>query len=399
MASSVHLLDGDDGSSCSGSAGTYYLSKSHLKVAVLRSADGKHDLEKIEVIARADRGHGYCLNFAASATSKDTFVVQKDNTEHLLTRITSRAEDRSTQIADKIVQTVFEGLKAGAVDPFRSGTEEGPPQLAKAFEGEYDPFNEHETRLFNEGLKDMGFCLYLDDGLRGRRPPIGAYCDNPLGETGREQVLQKANAYASRKALAESAFQRAEGILYRPRLPYTLYLFQNRRPGLKLPGNWALWQSKTVFFENRSPTLAVAIDRTYFSDRKTTLRFAMGVLQDVYIEKDSELANVATIPLKVANSLAKLPGEIIRLRTDVTNRREQLIRAQDQLIAAERSLAISRAGFATELAAAAKGKASTGSTTGGTDQSPARCKPLMEQCMAQGLTASACAIEHDCPEP
>jgi hypothetical protein len=399
MASSTYLLEGDAGSDCSGSAGGYYLSKSHLHVVVGRDDSGKPQLDKINVIAHADRTSGYCLNFVGSKTSKDTFIVDKDNTEHLLIRITSRGEDRSTQIADTVVQTVFRGIEAAAAGPLRSGTEEGPPRLANAFDGEYDPFNEHEARLLNDGLKDMGFCLYLDDGVRNRKTAMQAYCDKPLGDLGREQVFQKSNAYASRKPRTDGGFQRADGVLYRPRLPYTLYLFQNRRADLKLPGTWALWQSWTVYLENKAPTLAVAIDRTYFATRKTTLRFNMGALQEVYVDKDSELANAATIPLKIANEIAALPSKIVQVRLDQTYQREQLIKAQDQLIKAERDLALTRAGFKSELAAAAAGKASNSAADA---TSPGRtsdqCKRDMAECTAAGSTVSACASELGCSE-
>jgi hypothetical protein len=400
MASSTSLLEGDAGSDCSGSAGGYYLSKSHLHVVVTRENGGKPQLDNISVVAHADRTSGYCLNFLGSKTSKDTFIVEKDPTEHLLTRITSRGEDRSKEIADTIVQTVFRGIEAAAAGPFRAGTE-APPRLANAFEGEYDPFNEYEARLLNDGLKDMGFCLYLDDGVRNRKTAMQAYCDNPLGDLGREQVFQKANAYASRKPRADDGFRRADGVLYRPRLPYTLYLFQNRRADLKLPGTWALWQSGTVYLENKAPTLAVAIDRTYFATRKTTLRFNMGALQEVYIDKDSELANAATIPLKIANSIVELPSKIVQVRLDQTFQREQLIKAQDQLIKAERALADARAGFKSEVAAAATAKApSSGATDArSADRAPDQCKRDMAACTAGGATTvSACAVELGCPE-
>lgn len=401
MASSTHLLQGDDGSNCSGSAGGYYLSRSYLRVVVRKGPNGKPELQPISVVPSADRSGGYCLSFIASATSKDTFVVQKDPTHQLLLRISSRAEDRSTEIAHTIVSTVFKGLEAGAaLDEARAGRELAP-ELANAFEGEYDPLNEQQAALLNDGLKDTGYCLFLDDGSRRLKAPISVYCDNPLGNLTREQLLQKASIQASKGYRKEGAFQQANGILYRPRLPYTLYLFENRRPDRRLPGTWVLWQAETVHLENRSPTLAVAIDRTYFAERKTTLTFDMGVLKDVHIEKDSELANVATIPLTVADSIAKLPSRLIQVRLNVSNRREELIRAQDKLIEAERKLASER-GKLTELGAPPpRGGNLVENTTlpGEADASTAaRCEPLIKQCMAttQG-TASACALANDCP--
>ena len=261
-----------------GSAGTYYLSKSPTsKVSRLAQPRTENPNRKlINVIAHADRGNGDRLNFAASATSKDTFVVQKDNTEHLLTRITSRAEDRSTEIADKIVQTVFKGLEAAAADPFRSGTEVGPPQLAKAFEGEYDPFNEHEARLFNEGLKDIGFRLYLDDGSRGRRPPIGAYCDNPLARRAGSRSCRKraptphGRRWRKMPSSAPKAFCIGRGS------PIPLYLFQNRRPGLELPGNLGAAADRDGPPREQIPDTGGGDRPHLLLERKTTLAFCHG---------------------------------------------------------------------------------------------------------------------------
>jgi hypothetical protein len=125
-------------------------------------------------------------------------------------------------------------------------------------------------------------------------------------------------------------------------LPYTLYLMQNRRADRRGPGDWRIWQSSQVYLENRSPVLSIGVNRTYFATRKTTLLFSMGALQDVYIEKDSEIANAATIPLNIAQGIAALPSKVVQVRFDVTSRREELIRAQDQLIEAERRLAEAR---------------------------------------------------------
>lgn len=403
MASSTLLLN-DDAAGCSGSVGSYYLSKSYLQVVVTRDDNGKPQFKEVKVVPHGDRSSGYCLNFLASTTSKDTFVVQKDPTEQVLQLITSRAEDRSAVIADKVIQTVFRGLEAGAAGTdFRAAREEAP-RLANAFQGEYDPFNEQQARLLNDGLKDTGFCLFLDDGSR-RRPNMATYCDNPIGDLGRETLLKNANAYASQGLRRESAFQQAEGVLYRPRLPYTLYLFRNIRPDQQLPGKWALWQSETVYLENKSPTLAIAIDRTYFAQRNTTLRFASGVLQDVYIDKGSELAGAATIPLTIADNVAKLPSQLVKVRIDVSNRRTDLIRAQDDLIKAERALAADRLKLqstvgaaplsAPQLRAAAD---ANGPLPGASEAAtPDRCKQQIDDCVAtSGLPAGTCAVKSGC---
>ena len=318
---------------CASSAGSYFLSKSHIKVTVTGTR-AEPKLDKIEIIPVADRANGYCLDYLAAATSKDTFVVQK-NADNLLLKITSSAEDRSAEIAKKIVQTVFKGLEAAA--GFRA--DEGDPRLSGvAFEAEYDPFNIDQANLINDGLADFGFCLVLDTVLdRMNARSVSAYCNDPLNHGGRTQALIHAASYANDGDRgANPRFYDARGVLYRPRLPHSLNLFRYDQ------GRWRLWQSETVFLENDSPILSVGIDRTYFATRKTTLVFTQGVLHDVLISKGSELENFVEVPLEIANGIVKLPSQIVKLQVDTTTRRADLIAAQARLLEEERALAESR---------------------------------------------------------
>jgi len=340
MASSTQILETAD-SRCSSTVGGYYLSSSVLEIQIVRGAkDARPQLNPIQVLPKADRARGYCLDFLASGTSSDTFVVQRDEVEGLLLKVTSRAEDKSQEIADNLIQAVFKGLTVGGAGVFRSG--ELPPETQSAFKGHYDPFNRAQTALINDSIKDLGYCLILDYREVGSAPgQISSYCDNPFRYAPRERALVAAAEHAGTGGFVSYT----KGILYRPRLPYNLYLFRNSRKDLRLPGDWRLWQSETVYLENQSPTLVVGVDRTYFAERKTTLIFNYGVLQDVLITKTSELAGAAQIPLTIANNIAALPGNIVQLRIDQTTKREELIRAQDSLLQAERKLASDRKGL------------------------------------------------------
>jgi hypothetical protein len=416
MTSSSDLLDPDAGG-CTGSAGGYYLAKSYLQVIVEKDAKtGWPHLKSVNVLPKADRSAGYCLSFLASSTSRDTFVVQKDKEHNLLMKITSSAEDRSTQVVNTLVQTVFKALEAQAAFAANRSSGQGPPELVNAFNAEFDPFNEAQTDIVNDGLKDFGYCLLLDRGDGGVWATNPRYCDDPLGSRGTRR-LAEATEIANRGSRIAGRFQAANGVLYRPRLPYTLYLMTNRnRDGRRVP--WHIWQSAPVYLENRSPILSVAVDRTYFATRKTTLLFDMGALQDVYVEKESEVANAAEIPLNIAKGVAALPSRLIQVRFDVTNRREQLIKAQDELIEAERKLDTARKlRRAAELSRAAPEKPSnaaaggegvqlipdvadaagaidpnrSGATGPSRAVTAAQCTPQsLDRCMALGRSQSMC---------
>jgi hypothetical protein len=409
MASSTQLL-GIEGEACRSSVGGYYLSKSYLEVKVGYNGGDKSGpvFEGINVVPKADRTQGYCLDFLASPTSHDTFVVAK-NSEFLLEKITSRADDQSLAITNNVIQTVFKALSAQG--GFRSYVEL-PPEAQRAFTGEYDPFDEAQTALVNDGLKDTGYCLILENPAKGPPVDVESYCNNPFRYARREAALVASAQYAGGGQFVNYT----RGVLYRPRLPYMLYLFRNKRTDLGLPGDWRLWQSETIYLENISPILSVGVDRTYFAERSTTLAFASGVLQDIHIEKESELASVSEIPLTIASSIAQLPSNIVQAKIDITNKRQGLIAAQDSLLKQEEALAKSRATLRQTLGSAGptgtalpergssngqeeKQAANVTQPDGGTppdrvtDGADAEgCEAKVAQCVADGSTRENCRI-------
>jgi hypothetical protein len=343
MADSA-LLDSGSNSGCSSSAGNYYLSRSFLEVQVVVGPDGTKSFAGLFVKPKADRSKGYCLDYLASATANDTFVVQKDVVEPVLTKITSNADDQSKVIAQTIVQAVFVTLSGnpdfpGADAPnalkTRSFSEALNTNYTRAFGAEFDPFNEAQMALINDGLKDHGFCLVLEGQTFGRHArDINEYCNQPLEGHRPEAALVAASAYSGVGAFVPYT----RGVLYRPRLPYNVFLFANARPRQKLPGQWMLRQTAAVYLENKSPTLAIGIDRALFAKRKTTLSFALGVLQDITVEKDSELVGAVEVPLQIVNSIAALPSQIVQVKINQTSRRTELIAAQDKLIKTQRDI-------------------------------------------------------------
>ena len=125
------------------------------------------------------------------------------------------------------------------------------------------------------------------------------------------------------------------GVLYRPRVPYNYYLFVRHLERGQV--RWKLRRTATLLLENRSPIISVGVDRSFFASRRTALLFDDGVLKNVCIYKSSELEEVATIPLAIAENLVKLPSHVLQLRLENTNNFKQLVDTQNRLIAAQRA--------------------------------------------------------------
>jgi len=329
---------GDGSGECHSTAGLYHLSKSTIRIKVNEFIDqtgvGDFYIDKVESRVKPDPHHVYCLDFLASPTSVDTFLVKKSN--GLLEKISSEAKDQSVEIAKTLIKTLFVGLSGNPQFDERLTQARSfglPPRLGSTlrFEAEFDPFNKPQVAMINDALNDFGFCLVLDgQAFDDRHEDIDSYCDHPTRRKRRTAQLTKASTMEALRPAKPGG----RGIFYRPRQPYKYYLFAKRNR--QVSGGWQLRGTETVYFENNSPIFSIAIDRTFFAERKTTLVFDNGALRDVEITKDSELAGFVQIPLTVAQSIAALPANIIQVRIDATNNRNALIKAQSELLAAER---------------------------------------------------------------
>jgi hypothetical protein len=373
------LLDEDPHKplACRSQAGAYYLSKTFLEISIVEDIEAGRaagvpvyriqavsDVNKdnqsgggLKPVIHPDSRHPFCLDYLAMPTSNDTVLIQKN--QQLLERITTNADDQSAKIAENIIKTLFAGLSNNADfnQTLRSGGAAlGTGSIVPRFNGEFDPFDKVETAKLNHALKDFGFCILVQyDGapVDPAGHDVQHYCDEPLSyfhaKTARPRGARNANEYSDDVHAyleAPDRHQRThdgprpytDGIFYRPRLPHSVFLFTKKNP--KAREGWRLVGSETALFENRSPVVRVAVDRTFFALRKTTLYFDQGVLRDIEIKKDSELAGFVAIPLQIAQSVAALPANIIQVKIKQTNKYNELIKARSELIAAETQLAV-----------------------------------------------------------
>jgi hypothetical protein len=130
------------------------------------------------------------------------------------------------------------------------------------------------------------------------------------------------------------------GVLYRPSLPHKVVVMRNLAP--PKPGRWRQERIFPVDMPNAAPVFSVGVDRTYFTERNTTLTFDYGVLKDVQLVKGSELNSIAEIPLRVAQAITTIPAQIVQVRINRTNNEEALIAAQAKLIATLRDFRVQK---------------------------------------------------------
>jgi hypothetical protein len=346
---------------CESEAGFYYLPKTQLRVEVRTSsvgdktadylnADAPKDLENgtfheifVSRLRVPDKTRGYCLDYLRRMTSDDKLTVKKYKAAPLLGLVSSDATDRSLEIAEMLIQTVFVAASGNPSFSRTSATRSfirsinGVTQII-AFKGDYDPFDPLQSAGINQALRNYGYCLLLEKYTFDlNKASIDDYCDSPIATNRRagQRKFEYAFGQAALRKFGERAAQHdptvsISGLFYRPRIPYQLFIFSKRN--LQARGGWKLTASHPVPIENIAPILSIGVDRTMFAERKTSLVFEEGMLREACQFKGSELEAAAKIPLFVAESVVALPANILQVRIDQTSGMNKLIAAQDNAI-------------------------------------------------------------------
>ncbi|EAQ46903.1 hypothetical protein MED193_16959 [Roseobacter sp. MED193] len=346
--------------SCASHLGSYQLATSRLKITVSASdAEGsvKTFLDELEAAPRADSSRIYCLNHLASGTANDKVVVRRSkrvddqaafidtplrtrrealaNDEipdavgqdtSMLQLISSRAIDQSALIARKFIRTgvaIHTNRVSKSLGTF-SLRAAGVPDKPKSFE--IDPFNPVKMAQINMALRDFGYCVAFGNYTVADTSPAGLarYCKDPQGTT------RAAYPPRARIAAPEPPANKSQGVFYRPRQPYSVYVLANPDPyGL---GQWAPVAVRTVAMENRAPVLSVGVDRATFAARQTALVFDNGALTDVCMAKGSEVLGAIEIPIELVSGIVRSPITAIRQATNVASARAELAKIETTVI-------------------------------------------------------------------
>ena len=341
MMHSMPIDEASDTVGCASDGGAYYVSKSEIMVEVGRysietpsgGSEFFNQLDNVDIKRKPDRDHGYCLDYAPAATAADKVYVKK-TANYLLQTISTQAIDQSAYIITSLISAGFRGIAGLAGGGYRADAK--PVKVGTAFRAEYDPFDVERSVVVNEALTHLGFCLILEDQtFDTNRLTVEQYCNDPQRALASVQAgWGQPYKLGGRRPPGRIRQAPVTGILYRPRVPYNYYLFVKRRERGRV--RWKLRKTSVARLENKSPILAVGVDRTYFATRRTSLIFDEGSLKNICIYKSSELEQIAEIPFSIANNLVALPTNILKLRLENTNNFAKLAKVEQELIATQR---------------------------------------------------------------
>lgn len=360
-----------EGIACRSSAGAYYLPKVLVRLSIGPNAAGRgYQLnDKTPTFSTvADRRHQpYCLDYLASPTSIDVVSVKRHESG-LLEEVTSNVEDRSAEIAIKLIETGEFLAKAGFRDRVL-----GAAGVTDTADFMFDPFDPQELTEINQALRRFGFCAYVENhSFQDGAISPQAWCSDPK----QARYVNQYNMMLATTPVMPELIN--VGILYRPNATHKLVIRRKADPGGREP--WALFTTKHMEMPNVSPIFSIGVYRALFATRTTNLTFAKGVLTNIYINKTSELESFSRIPLRVAQAIVRLPTEIIQLRIDDTTKGSELASKEAELITTLATL--NQTTMNNPGAVATMGLPAA--------DVPAKLKQMMDFCMQQGGSPDFC---------
>jgi hypothetical protein len=337
------LAFADPTAGCASALGSYALPKAHLHIIVSQTGAAPPAIKpaidsgpNVEVLRHIDPALVFCLDYLASPLAHDTITIKKwpvpqptgtpagtpVQTTAFLGSVSVNALDRTAYVLEALIRAAF--IAASGQPDF--GTKSGQLPMVIQADLEYDPFDPDESAAVNQRLTKLGFCLVLEGYTFQRRGPgVSAYCNAPRAYPWRHTLITKAYV----KAEATPADKHLPGLLYRPRVPYRLEIYQRVDVGSHDP--WQLIQTMYVNLENLSPVLALDIHRAAFAGRNANFVFDAGALKVACVSKTSEVEGFVNIPLQISKSIVALPGSILSVQIDQIGSQTQLVQAEQSL--------------------------------------------------------------------
>jgi hypothetical protein len=317
---------------CASGLGSYVLPKAFLHVTVTQAPSATPAIGNIETSRHNDPSLVFCLDYLASYFAHDTITVRKwafppsqDKSQappqpptSFLGVVIINNIDRSAYVFEALIRAAFIAVSGNPA--FRDDT----IVAATLVDFEYDPFDPDESAVINARLTKLGYCLVLEGYTFDRQTPdVSSYCNSPKGYPNRHTFVTKAYL----KAEATPADRQLPGLLYRPRMPYRLEIYNKPDKA----DYWRLVKTQSVDLENLSPVLALDIRRAAFAQRTATFIFERGTLKAACVSKSSELEGFVDIPLQISKSIVALPASILSVQLDQVTNQTKLIDAERQL--------------------------------------------------------------------
>ena len=275
-------------------------------------------------------GSSYCLRYAGGVFSSERIAAEITN-EGLLHRVYSHAEDQGKSIVLKLIDSATALAASETAGRMSIGGWNGQRSTGVLHIGSFvvDPFDQSEMEAVNSTLRQYGYCVHLDGSGDDHVPTwSAAQCLENEGKESRRPLEKTERA----RGLEEAPPRHAPkwGVLYKPNLAHRLLILY--RDDHQPTASWLLDQAHVLELPNAAPVFAVDVRRAFLADRQTTLTFDQGVLEDVTIEKDSELNALADIPLRVAQFVVSIPAQIVQLRINRTSNAREVIEANQLLL-------------------------------------------------------------------
>ena len=368
----VRYQDGEVRQKCESGLGSYSLAYTTVSVEVYRffttaaTDDGKvpgvpTGSPTVSITSgkhHPDNQHIYCLNYLEASSAHDVVSVlygdsndkaglqtaggfnlttdkrNEVNPNGLLASVISRNIDETGTIIRKIIRALFVLISGNgsAYDAGRALTvPDDKTDLRKQVSLEFDPFDRADMVMVNRRLHEYGVCITMGDysyDTRSRSP--SQFCEHP-------EYVHSPQYGSQLLARAEKQTFKVkhlpQGIYYRPRQSYPLYVYMKDDPGY--PGEWKLRKTTYVSLENLSPVLSLGITRAMFAEKRIIMAFDNGNLLDVCLLKGSEVQGAIEVPLEIIFGAIALPGNVLKAQFELANGTNNLLTAQNALIAAQ----------------------------------------------------------------
>lgn len=326
---------------CRSDVGTYALSKSLLTASITydgATAEGQPSTGPIfngfGIKRKADPDHSYCFQYTGLATSDERVRVEKTD-EGVLKLITGTVKDQSGFAIEEAVETLFLGAVNAGTRSTRDTARPGKKELKFVYE--MDPFDFMDVAQFNDRANDFGYCAVLPGfSFNAANTTIDQYCNDPLWvvkEPGKRPNWGNAqttgvpsNNLTYPKVAKVIDQDLLQGILYRPRFPYPVFVME------KLGHRWVLKERSQIMMENISPILSVSVERRLFAARNSVFQFDEGALENTCIYNSAGISEVVKIPLAIAQAIVSLPTEIFQVNLGNTQASTELAKVEAQIL-------------------------------------------------------------------
>jgi hypothetical protein len=307
---------------CTKNSGAYYLPKKLVKIEIRKGLKRGYDFKVYDDLASVpDRRQIYCLDYLSSPTSHDEIAIAR-STDGLLSRIYTRADDKSKEILTTLVDAATLAASAQRARDLIADTNQNPVLASY----EFDPFDPEQSVIVNAGLRRFGYCIFVEGYTFPRDVPPLSWCESP----GRVAAYLP-TVVADRLPPTDVSHG---GVLYRPNMTHPLHVVHKLNPYGR--DAWKLALTRQIEVPNGSPAFVVQAKRSLFVDRITDLEFIDGVLTNISIKKPSEMAVFVDVPLYLARAVVGIPTKALKIRINDETNRLRLIAAQNDLIVAQR---------------------------------------------------------------